>query len=226
VRPGKRTTRSRVCAGQPVRACGPGIRVPPARSTGAGESFMGKEREQEYIPQRVMRFCPRCASGEFLFRQNNSFECRSCGFQFFMNAAAAVVALIEDDAGRLLLARRARDPGKGMLDLPGGFADAGETAEQALAREVKEELNLEIEQCTYFCSFPNTYLYGGIVYNTMDLAFTCTVKDLGVIKADDDVGGYLFLKPDEIPLEEMSFDSIRRVAERYRDMRVEKAGRG
>ncbi len=180
----------------------------------------------EHLPRHVMRFCPRCASGEFLFRENHSFACGACGFEFFVNAAAAVVALIEDGEGRLLLTRRARDPEKGMLDLPGGFADPGESAEQALVREVKEELNLEVEECDYFCSFPNTYPYGGIVYHTLDLAFTCTVVGLGAIRAADDVGGYLFLPPDRIPVEEIGFDSIRRVALRYLAFRSGRAGRG
>jgi NAD+ diphosphatase len=181
--------------------------------------------EQKHLPQHVIRFCPRCASEEFHFRQDNSFECGACGFQFYLNAAAAVVALIEDREGRLLVVRRAREPGKGRLDLPGGFANHGETAEQALEREVKEELNLDIESCTYFCSFPNTYLYGGIVYHTLDLAFACTARDLSVIRADDDVEGYLFLRADEIPVEEICFDSIRKVALRYISSRLEGAGR-
>jgi ADP-ribose pyrophosphatase YjhB (NUDIX family) len=141
-----------------------------------------------------------------------------------MNSAAAVIALIEDGGGRLLLVRRARDPMKGMLDLPGGFADQGETAEGALEREVKEELNLEIEQCRYFCSYPNTYFYGGITYSTMDLAFICTVRDLNEIRADDDVGGYLFLHPVDIPIKELSFDSVQRVVSDYLSFRRKLAG--
>jgi NAD+ diphosphatase len=180
---------------------------------------MGKGLEQDFFPRHVMKFCPRCASGDFHFRQDDSFVCGACGFQFYNNAAAAAIALIEDGEGRLLMVRRARDPGKGMLDLPGGFADPGETVEEALSREVKEELNLDIEQCLYFCSHPNTYLYGGIVYFTLDLAFTCRVKDLSTVRADDDVGGFLFLKADEIPLDEISFDSIRQVALRWISLR-------
>lgn len=179
----------------------------------------------EHLPRHVMKFCPRCASGEFACRENHSFSCGACGFEFFVNAAAAVVALIEDGEGRLLLTRRARDPEKGMLDLPGGFADPGESAEQALAREVKEELNLEVKGCDYFCSFPNTYPYGGIVYHTLDLAFTCTAMGLDAVRAADDVGGFLFLPPDRIPIGEIGFDSIRKVALRYIAFRKERSGR-
>lgn len=187
---------------------------------------MDRGTREEHLPRHVLRFCPRCASGEFLYRENHSFACGSCGFEFFVNAAAAVVALIEDGEGRLLLTRRARAPEKGMLDLPGGFADPGESAEQALVREVKEELNLDVAKCGYFCSFSNTYLFGGIVYHTLDLAFTCAVEGLDAIGAADDVGGYLFLHPDRIPIGEIGFDSIRRVALRYVACKRERAGRG
>ena len=187
---------------------------------------MDTSTSEEHLPRHVMKFCPRCASGEFACRENHSFSCGACGFEFFVNAAAAVVALIEDGEGRLLLTRRARDPEKGMLDLPGGFADPGESAEQALAREVKEELNLEVKGCDYFCSFPNTYPYGGIVYHTLDLAFTCTAMGLDAVRAADDVGGFLFLPPDRIPIGEIGFDSIRKVILRYIAFRKGLSGRG
>jgi len=182
--------------------------------------------QEHCYPRYVMRFCPRCASGDFRFRQNHSFLCGDCGFEFFINAAAAVVALIEDREGRLLLVRRARDPMKGMLDLPGGFADPGENAEQALAREVGEELNLEVERCSYFCSHPNTYLYRGIVIYTLDLAFTCSVRDLSVIREGDDAEEHLFLHPEAVPTGEVAFDSIRQVIQRYASSRMKGRGRG
>ncbi|PZA09884.1 NUDIX hydrolase [Rhodopseudomonas palustris] len=56
----------------------------------------------------------------------------------------AVSAAIFRD-GRLLLARRARAPAKGLYSLPGGRVEFGETLEQAVAREVAEETALSIE---------------------------------------------------------------------------------
>ncbi|HQG32646.1 MAG TPA: NUDIX domain-containing protein [Deltaproteobacteria bacterium] len=166
-------------------------------------------------PERVLRFCPRCGSEGFGSRAGKSFSCRECGFELYINAAAAVVALIEDDQGRLLLVRRAREPMKGTLDLPGGFVDPGETIEEALRREIREELNLDIESFSYFCSFPNTYPYGGIVYHTIDLTFACTVKDLSRIRTGDDAGEHLFVSPENIRLEDIGLHSIREIASRY-----------
>jgi NAD+ diphosphatase len=175
----------------------------------------GREKIDSFYPEHVLRFCPRCGSDRFGYRADKSFLCGKCGFQLYINAAAAVVALIEDDQGRLLFVRRAREPGKGTLDLPGGFVDPGETLEGALHREIKEELNLDIESFSYFCSFPNTYLYGGIVYYTIDLTFACAIKDLGRIRTGDDAGEHLFISPEHIRLEDIGLDSIREIASLY-----------
>lgn len=171
--------------------------------------------EGKYYPRNVLRFCPRCSSGRFVFQDQKCFLCEECGFRFFINAAAAVVALIEDPQGRLLFVKRAGEPRKGTLDLPGGFVDTGETAEQALSREIHEELNLRIDRSTYFCSFPNTYLYGGIVYFTLDLAFVCEVGDISRIRAGDDADGYVFLAPEAVRIEDIGLDSIKEITARF-----------
>ncbi len=175
----------------------------------------GRNPIDGHTPENVLKFCPRCGSGRFGSSTGKSFSCGECGFEFYINAAAAVAVLIEDKQGRLLFVRRAREPMKGTLDLPGGFVDPGETLEEALSREIKEELNLDIDSFSYFCSFPNTYLYGGIVYYTLDLTFLCTVKDLSRIRAGDDAGEHLFISPERIRLEDIGLDSIREITSRY-----------
>ena len=47
--------------------------------------------------------------------------------------------------GRVLLVRRARDPGRGLYSLPGGVVEAGETLAEAIIREVEEETGLSIQ---------------------------------------------------------------------------------
>jgi ADP-ribose pyrophosphatase YjhB (NUDIX family) len=55
-----------------------------------------------------------------------------------------VGAVVRDDDGRLLLVRRANEPGRGLWSVPGGRVEAGETAEQAVVREVAEETGLQV----------------------------------------------------------------------------------
>jgi ADP-ribose pyrophosphatase YjhB (NUDIX family) len=55
-----------------------------------------------------------------------------------------VGAVVHDAAGRLLLVRRANDPGRGQWSLPGGRVEPGESDAYAVARELREETGLEV----------------------------------------------------------------------------------
>lgn len=83
-------------------------------------------------------YCPLCGSRHFSEDSFKSRRCMTCGFEMFVNPSAAVAAFITNSAGELLLTRRRSDPAKGTLDLPGGFCDMEESAEQAVMREVAE----------------------------------------------------------------------------------------
>lgn len=162
-------------------------------------------------PERVMKFCPKCGSSDFPAHADRSFKCGACGFHFFVNASAAVAALIVNEKGELLLTRRAVDPHKGMLDLPGGFVDPGERAEEALVREIREELNLEVGDYQFLISYPNEYVFSGFTVYTVDLAFVCHVKDFSGMTWQDDISGYVFVSPEVIDYHEICSDSIRRI---------------
>ena len=147
--------------------------------------------DQEFSPQKVLKFCPRCGGVHFEPHGSKANKCRDCGFVFFFNAAAAVAVILRNE-GKVLLTKRAFDPGKGTLDLPGGFVDPLESAEHAVDREIEEELNLKITEKKYCGSFPNTYVYGGVLYYTCDLVFECSVASFEHITATDDVSGFEF----------------------------------
>jgi len=166
------------------------------------------------IPQAFV-YCPKCSVRGLKPGSRKSVVCADCGFEFFFNPAAAVAGIISNDKGQLLVGVRAADPGKGWLDLPGGFVDPGETAEQALAREIKEELNLDVDSMEYMMSAPNTYYYKGITYHTLDLAFVCHVSDLTGLKAQDDIAAAQFIPPEEIDPARFFFPSIRVFIEQF-----------
>ncbi len=161
------------------------------------------------FPQKVIKYCPKCGGAEFLYKSDNSFLCENCNFHLYVNASAAVAALIVNDKGELLLTRRAVEPQKGMLDLPGGFVDVMETAEQALCREIKEELDLEVTELSYFMSYPNEYVFGGLSVFTLDLAYICKVNSFNKISAKDDISGFEFYHSEAIPYQEIGAESMR-----------------
>ena len=170
---------------------------------------------KKYHPSQVFKYCPYCGAAGFKWNGVKLFSCDSCGGRYYVNEAAAVVALIENEKRELLLTVRGRDPFKGMLDLPGGFVDIGETAEDAVRREVKEELNVDVEGLNFFGSFPNRYVFNGIVYFTLDMAFCAKVRDFSTICATDDVAQYRFMPVSEIKIEAIGLDSIKEVVRQY-----------
>ena len=171
-------------------------------------------------PWKNFRYCPGCGADGLAIRSDRSVLCKECGYHLYFNVCAAVAGLIEDDIGRLLLTVRAHDPEKGTLDLPGGFVNFKETAEVALKREIKEELNLKVKECTYFKSFPNIYLYDNIFYRTLDLAFVCSVDSFKDQKLSEEIQDIYFMKPADIDLKNIGFDSIRNIVSSY--LRIKK----
>jgi len=163
----------------------------------------------------VWQFCPYCGEKSFHAGKEYYMECGICRKRFYINASGAVACIIENPQGEILMTRRAFEPAKGMLDLPGGFVNPDETAEDAVKREIKEELNLETVSMQYIGSSNNHYLYGEMMYFTLDLGFKCLVTDFAKMRVADDVDGYLFLPHNRINLQEISFPSIRKILQLY-----------
>ena len=165
----------------------------------------------------AIRFCPNC--GKVLEKQHreNHLECAHCGFVLFFNAATAAAVILCDKEGRILLTRRAKDPAKGKLDLPGGFADIFETPEEAACRELAEECGIPLlpEKMTYFYSDANRYAYRGVTYVSTDLYFTAEVTVFSEARALDESSEIVCLRPEEIDLAEISFDSARNALVRF-----------
>jgi ADP-ribose pyrophosphatase YjhB (NUDIX family) len=159
-------------------------------------------------PLADFQYCPRCGAAGLNLRGVRSVRCAKCDFLFYLNCAAAVCGLIFHQ-GKLLLCVRAKAPQQGALDLPGGFIEFDETAEDALRREVREELNIELEGLRYLLSAPNNYFYAGMLYKTLDVFFTAEAKDIAGIAPGDDAAGYKLLSLEEIALDRLAFDSGR-----------------
>lgn len=144
---------------------------------------------------KVFRYCPACGSELFEVNDRYSKRCRKCGFVYYANPKAATVAVIVNGKGEILVCRRANDPAKGTLDLPGGFTDIGETAEEGVRREVREETGLTVTEVKFLFSKPNVYLFSGMEVHTMDLFFLCRVDDGALPAAYDDASEVMFVPP-------------------------------
>jgi NAD+ diphosphatase len=93
-------------------------------------------------------YCPRCATPLVTqtLGDRPRARCPACDFVHWNNPLPVVAAVLELD-DKLLLARNAAWP-QGMFGLITGFMESGETPEQAIAREVKEETDLNASACT------------------------------------------------------------------------------
>ena len=166
------------------------------------------------------RYCPQCSTqtdkvGEIPFR------CPECGFAQFFGPVAAVGALVTNEADELLLVRRAKDPGKGRWGLPGGFVDRMETAEDAVAREVREETDLCVLRSALLMTHPNQYNYRSVIAPVIDLFFRCDVAPGKIRLADGELDQFVWVHPTTEHLSQMAFESNRIAIETWLQSRFD-----
>ena len=168
-------------------------------------------------PLEVFHFCPKCGSPDFEIHNALSRHCANCGFTFYQNPRASTAAFILNEKGELLVARRGKEPAKGTLDLPGGFVDNDENAEQGMVREIKEETGLDInpDAVEYLFSIPNVYHYSGMDIHTLDFFFLCHITNDAVVKANDDAAELHWLPLREVYVERFGLRSIRQAVHRF-----------
>ncbi len=163
------------------------------------------------------RYCPACGSQHFVVNDFKSKHCEDCGFTYYFNAAAATVAIIENEKGELLVARRACEPKAGTLDLIGGFVDPGESTEKAIAREIKEETGIEVKehQLKYLFTLPNTYNFSHFLVHTTDAFFHVRIPSSTTFEAHDDVADCWWVAREELNTAEIGLDSVRKGVEMF-----------
>ena len=107
-------------------------------------------------------FCSRCGHATERHANHEALACTSCGRLHFPRLAPAVIVLIERDR-EMLLARSPTFP-EGVYSTVAGFVEPGESLEQAVHREIREEVGVEVEDVRYFGSqpwpFPHSLMIG------------------------------------------------------------------
>ncbi len=163
-------------------------------------------------------YCPACGDKALLTLSAKQFACQQCHFTFFKNTAASVMVALCYQS-ELLVASRAYDPGKGMWDLPGGFVDPDESLEQAVQRELYEELNLHIAKADYISSYSNTYFYRGVEYKTCDAFFVVELDKKPELRAQDDVASVTWLNLSEVDSEHFAFESAKKALQTLAELK-------
>jgi ADP-ribose pyrophosphatase YjhB (NUDIX family) len=192
--------------------------VEGARSSGEpGASFDRHDNERvshAHDLEPPFRFCPVCGSSleprVLKVTEPTRLVCTrpSCGFIFYLDPKVAVGTVIRMPDDRIVLVRRAIEPGYGKWVFPGGYVDRGEEITLAAIREAREESGLDVR----IDRLINIYSYAGrapivIVYAATWLGGELVVDDEGL-------EGRMF-EASAIPWDELAFRSTREALKDY-----------
>ena len=157
-----------------------------------------------------VRYCTRCGGPvemPLLFGRPRP-QCPACGLVQFREPKTATGVLISE-GGRLLLAKRGMDPGRGLWYVPSGYVDWDERVDEAAVREMREETGLEVEVTGLFGVFPFGSPRAG--YGSFILFRGRVVG--GELRPDDDAVEVAFFGPHEIP--DLAFDTSRQAVAQW-----------
>jgi NAD+ diphosphatase len=114
---------------------------------------------------QTTQFCGRCGTQTKNLENERAKMCETCNLISYPRISPAVIAaVIKED--KILLAKAGRFKKRNMYSVLAGFVDPGETLEECVKREIKEEVNIEVENIRYFGSqpwpFPDSLMMGFI----------------------------------------------------------------
>lgn len=164
------------------------------------------------------KFCSDCGAADPAPKSDREFVCSACGFRHFITPIPAACALILDAQDRILIIRRAHEPGLGQLGLPGGVIEPGETGEMGAARETREEVGLDIPPSAFtpLGTLTNTYQFQGFPWPTIDLFYVARIPDFDAVRIDPaEVMEFMVFDLDAVPLEEFAFESNAEAIRRF-----------
>lgn len=166
------------------------------------------------LEKDVFNFCPICG-GDFKTSSDISKKCSKCGYVYFISANPCAGGIVVNESGHILLIKRKNDPYKGTWDIPAGFVDGLETFEEALKREMKEEIGIDISNYQYFKSYSGEYENKRATKYYLTAMFIIQINDETVINIGDDAGEYKFVDPENINYDEISFESTKQALRDY-----------
>jgi NAD+ diphosphatase len=123
--------------------------------------------------------CPRCGARTSVVNAGASRKCPEDGSEHFPRVDPAVIMLVYDDADRILLARQPQWPER-RVSILAGFVEPGESLEQAVIREVAEEVGLGVGDLRYLGSQPWP------LPQSLMLGYFCRAADPDGMRVDDE----------------------------------------
>jgi len=172
---------------------------------------------------QAYRYCPVCGQARQSRTPIRPFRCHACGHTTFFGPVTAVGAIIQNAKGEVLLIERAKEPGIGKLGMPGGFVDPNEGAEDALRREVLEEVGITVGPLEFVSTSPNSYHYHGIDIPVVDIFFSTQAETHDIEHDTAEVSNWMWTDLTVEVLDGMAFRSNRLALERFRSKSVPKS---
>ena len=149
-------------------------------------------------------YCPTCGGGlesrSLKLGDPDRLVCTRCGYVFYLDPKVAVGTIIDDGRGRVVLVKRAIEPGYGKWVFPGGYVDRGEHVLAAALREAREEVGLTVE----IAGLVDIYSYAGRTPVILVYAATLLGGDLQV---DEEGLEARWFGREEIPWDDLAFRS-------------------
>ena len=168
------------------------------------------------------RYCPRCGAPSEEREIGGQIEpvCTNtdCGYIFWQNSKPCACIVLENGRGEVLLCVRAHDPDRGKLDLPGGFLEWAEHPVDAIRREVREELGVEIEIVAPLGFVMDRYDHEEVA--TLNIPFVGRIAG-GTPSPADDVAEIRWMRIEDIDRAELAFRNNETILfELYADFRA------
>ncbi len=146
---------------------------------GAEASILAHARGMLHWRRRHL-FCGRCGNPTVPEQGGARLGCPGCGLEHFPRTDPVVIMLVHRE-DRALLARGTRFPGTRLFSALAGFVEPGESAEEAVAREVFEETAIRVGRIRYHSSqswpYPNSLMLGFLA-ETVDSALTLDPNEI------------------------------------------------
>jgi NAD+ diphosphatase len=140
---------------------------------------------------RTHQFCGRCGVQLRAMTTERAKECPQCGLLHFPRLAPAIIVLVER-GNKLLLARSRHFP-SGMYSVIAGFVESGESLEEAVVRELNEEVGLDVKEIQYFGSQPWPFPH------SLMIGFTATYASGEILLNDEEIEDAGWFMTDNLP---------------------------